>query len=348
MEFKAKDVASLLKGEIEGDGEVILHNVSKIEEGKSGTLAFLSNPKYEHFLYTTKASAVLVNRDFVPTAPVSTTLIRVDSAYEAIAALLRMYESMQPKPVGVEQPCFIADNVVLGKGHYVGAFAYIGKDCVLGKDVKIYPQVYIGDGVKIDDGTVIYAGAKVYKGCKIGKSCVIHSGAVIGADGFGFAPTGSGYDKIPQIGIVVLEDNVEIGANTCIDRAMMGATCISEGVKLDNLIQIGHNVVVGKNTVIASQSGVAGSTKVGENCMFGGQVGIAGHLSIGNGVKLGAQSGVGSNLKDNAILMGAPAFEMSKYYKVYALFKKLPEIYDQLRDLKKEVELIKNQDKNVS
>ncbi|MDL2231724.1 UDP-3-O-(3-hydroxymyristoyl)glucosamine N-acyltransferase [Porphyromonadaceae bacterium OttesenSCG-928-L07] len=342
MNFKAKDIAALLNGVVDGDGEVVVNNVSKIEEGKPATLAFLANPKYEQYIYTTQASVVLVNQDFTPSAPVSATLIRVKSAYEAIGALLRMYDEMRPKPVGIEQPSFIAENATLGENLYVGAFAYIGKGAKIGNNVKIYPQVYIGEGVEVGENTVLYPGVKIYGGCKVGKSCVIHGGAVIGSDGFGFAPSEAGYDKIPQIGIVVLEDNVEIGSNTCIDRATMGATYIKEGVKLDNLIQIGHNVVVGKNTVIASQTGIAGSTKIGEGCMFGGQVGVAGHLTIANGVKLGAQAGVGTNIKADAVLMGAPAFEMSKFYKTYVLFKKLPELYEQLRSLQKEVDALRD------
>ena len=238
MEFKAKDIASLLRGVVEGDENVTVNNVSKIEEGKPHTLAFLANPKYEHYIYTTEASIVLVNADFQPSAPLSCTLIRVPSAYEAIAVLLKMYENMRPQPSGIEQPAFIHETAEIGEGHYIGAFAYIGKGAKLGKNVRIYPQAYIGDGVKIGDNTTVYAGVKIYYGCEIGNSCTIHAGTVIGADGFGFAPSTDGYNKVAQIGNVIIEDNVEIGANSCIDRATMGATRIGKGVKLDNLIQI--------------------------------------------------------------------------------------------------------------
>ena len=263
MEFKAKDIAALLKGVVEGDGEVMVNNVSKIEEGKPNTLAFLANPKYEHYIYTTAASVVLVNHDFSPVQQVPCTLIRVPSAYEAIASLLQMYDSMRSRPTGIEQPSYIGEGAVIGEAPYVGAFAYIGKGAKIGNDVKIYPQVYIGEGVVIGDHTTIYAGAKIYYGCVIGSGCTIHAGTVIGADGFGFAPNGDNYNKVPQIGNVVIEDNVEIGANACIDRATMGSTRIKKGVKLDNLVQIAHNVVVGENTVMAAQCGIAGTTKVG-------------------------------------------------------------------------------------
>ena len=256
MEFKAKDIAALLKGVVEGDGEVMVNNVSKIEEGKPNTLAFLANPKYEHYIYTTAASVVLVNHDFSPVQQVPCTLIRVPSAYEAIASLLQMYDSMRSRPTGIEQPSYIGEGAVIGEAPYVGAFAYIGKGAKIGNDVKIYPQVYIGEGVVIGDHTTIYAGAKIYYGCVIGSGCTIHAGTVIGADGFGFAPNGDNYNKVPQIGNVVIEDNVEIGANACIDRATMGSTRIKKGVKLDNLVQIAHNVVVGENTVMAAQCGI--------------------------------------------------------------------------------------------
>lgn len=343
MEFKAKDIAALLQGVIEGDGEVLINNVSKIEEGKPNTLAFLANPKYEHYIYTTAASVVLVNQDFTPAQAVPCTLIRVQSAYDAIAALLRMYEDMiRPKPQGIEQPSYISEGVTLGEAPYVGAFAYIGRGAKIGNDVKIYPHAYIGEGVVIGDHSTIYSGVKIYYGCVIGQYCTIHAGTVIGADGFGFAPAGEDYKKVAQIGNVVLEDYVEIGANTCIDRATMGATKIKKGVKLDNLVQIAHNVVVGENTVMAAQCGIAGTTKVGEHCMFGGQVGIAGHLHIGDHTMLAAQSGVGRDIAAASKFMGAPAFDVSKYQKCYVLFRKLPELYGQLRDLEKEIQTLKS------
>lgn len=342
MEFKAKDIASLLNGVVEGDPEVVVDNVAKIEEGKPRTLAFLANPKYEPYLYTTAASVVLVNRDFQPAHAVSCTLIRVASAYEAIAALLQMYENMRTQPSGIEQPSYISENAVIGEKPYVGAFAYIGKGAKIGNSVKIYPQVYIGDGVTIGDHTTIYAGVKIYHGCVVGSHCTIHAGTVIGADGFGFAPSTEGYNKVPQIGNVVIEDNVEIGANTCIDRATMGSTRIMKGVKLDNLIQIAHNVVIGENTVMASQCGVAGTAKIGANCMMGGQVGIAGHLTVGKGVRVAAQSGIPGNVGDGKVIMGSPAFEASKYQKAYVVFRKLPELYGQLREMEKEIQTLKS------
>jgi len=343
MEFKAKDIAEMLNGRVEGDGEVMIDNVSKIEEGKPHTLAFLANPKYEHYLYSTAASVVLVNRDFHPAQPVPCTLIRVDSAYDAIASLLRMYEEMmRPRPQGIEQPSYIAEGVTLGESLYVGAFAYIGKGAKIGNHVRIYPQVYIGEGVEIGDDTVVYAGVKIYYGCVIGRHCTIHAGTVIGADGFGFAPAAEDYKKVPQIGNVILEDNVEIGANTCIDRATMGATRIKKGVKLDNLVQIAHNVVVGENTVMAAQVGIAGTTKVGAHCMFGGQAGIAGHLKIADRTMLAAQSGVTNDIAAGSVFMGAPAFDVARYRKAYVLFRKLPELYGQLRDLEKEVQTLKS------
>lgn len=341
MEFQAKDIAALLNGSVEGDPEATVNNVSKIEEGKPGTLAFLANPKYEHYIYTTGATIVLVNEDFKPARPCPCTLIRVKSAYDAIATLLQMYESMKPKPAGIEQPSYVSETATVGENPYIGAFAYVGRGVKIGNNVKIYPQAYIGDGVKVGDDTVIYSGVKVYAGCVIGKNCILHSGAVIGADGFGFVPEGDYYKKIPQIGNVVLEDNVEIGANTCVDRATMGATRIHEGVKLDNLIQIAHNVVVGRNTVIAAQSGVAGTAKVGENCVFGGQVGIIGHLEIGNGTQIAAQSGITNSVKEKSVLRGSPAFDLPYYQKCYVVFRKLPELYSQLRDLQKELRELK-------
>lgn len=342
MEFKAKDIAALLKGVVEGDPEVTVSNVSKIEEGKSNTLAFLANPKYESYLYSTEASVVLVNKDFVPAKPVTCTLIRVESAYDAIASLLKMYESMRPQPSGIEQPSYISASAVIGEKPYIGAFVYIGNNVRIGNNVKIYPQVYIGDGVVIGDNTSVFPGVKIYYGCVIGNNCTIHGGTVIGADGFGFAPSTQGYNKVAQIGNVVIEDNVEIGANTCIDRATMGSTVIRKGVKLDNLIQVAHNVVIGENTVIAAQSGVAGTAKIGANCMIGGQAGVVGHLELGDGVKLAAKTGIGSSVPAGAVMMGAPGFDASKYQKCYVLFRKLPELYGQIRDLEKEIQTLKS------
>ena len=343
MEFKAKDIAALLRGTIEGDGDITVNNVSKIEEGKPHTLAFLANPKYEQYIYNTEASVVLVNKDFVPSQPVKCTLIKVESAYDAIASLLQMYESMRPRPTGIEQPSYIDQSATIGENLYLGAFAYIGKNAKIGKNVSIYPHAYIGNGVTIGDNTTINSGVKIYHDCHIGANCIIHASTVIGADGFGFAPTADGsYKKVPQIGNVVIEDNVEIGATTCIDRATMGSTKICQGAKLDNLIQIAHNVVVGQNTVIASQTGVAGSTKIGERCVFGGQVGLAGHITIGDNVQIAAQSGIGSNTKNDVILRGSPAFEFNKYQKCLAVFRKLPEMYSSLNQIEKDIKNLKN------
>lgn len=342
MEFKAKDIAALLKGVVEGDSEVIVNDVSKIEEGRPHTLAFLANPKYEHYIYTTQASIVLVNQDFVPSEKLSCTIIRVLSAYDAIAVLLQMYENMRPKPSGIEQPSFIHETATVGQRGYIGAFAYIGKNVKMGDNVKIYPQAYIGDGVVIGENSTIHAGVKIYNGCIIGKSCIVHAGTVIGADGFGFAPSGSEYNKVPQIGNVILEDNVEIGANTCIDRATMGSTIIKKGVKLDNLIQVAHNVVIGENTVVAAQTGIAGTAKIGEHCMIGGQVGIVGHLTISDGTRVAAQSGIGSTTTPGAILQGSPAFDAHKYQRSYVMFRKLPELYQQINELEREIKTLKS------
>ncbi|MDR1274434.1 MAG: UDP-3-O-(3-hydroxymyristoyl)glucosamine N-acyltransferase [Odoribacteraceae bacterium] len=337
MEFKAKDIALLLHGVVDGNPDVGVNDVSKIEEGRAGTLAFLANPKYENFIYSTRASIVLVDKDFVPARPLSCTLIRVESAYDAFATLLQMYDSMRPSPTGIEQPSYIGEGATLGEEVYVGAFAYIGKGVKIGNHAKIYPHAYLGEGVEIGDHTVIYSGVHLYAGCRVGASCILHSGVVIGADGFGFAPDGEGYKKIPQIGNVLVEDHVEIGANTCIDRATMGSTIIREGVKLDNLIQVAHNAVVGRHTVMAAQSGLAGSTKLGERCVIGGQAGVVGHLTLADGTHLTAQSGISVNTKANAIMRGSPAFDIAKYQRCYVLFRRLPELYDQIKELENKV-----------
>lgn len=339
MEFTAEQIAALINGEIEGDAQAIVREVAKIEEGKPESLTFLANPKYEHFIYTTQSSVVIVNKSFNPAKPLSATLIRVDDAYNALAKLLQIYEAMLPQKSGIEQPSFIDKSAKLGDEVYIGAFAYIGEKVTIGNNVRIYPQVYIGDGVSIADNSIIYAGAKIYKGCKIGANCIVHSGAIIGSDGFGFAPTeDGGFEKIPQIGIVVLEDNVEVGSNTTIDRATMGATIIGKGTKLDNLIQIAHNVEIGTNSVLAAQTGIAGSTKIGNRVMFGGQVGVAGHLKIADGVKLAAQTGVGKSItKEGSVQMGAPSFEAMQYNKAYVVFRKLPELKAKIDELEKQL-----------
>ena len=328
MEFTAQQVAELIGGSIVGDPQAKIRDVSKIEEGRPDTLSFFANAKYEHFVYSTAASVIIVNSDFEPKQPVKATLIKVPNAYEALAQLLAMYEQMQPQKAGIEQPSFISSSASVGDKIYVGAFAYIGDGAKIGNNVKIYPQAYIGDGVSIGDNTIVYAGVKIYKGCKIGQRCVIHAGAVIGADGFGFAPDKDGvYHKVAQVGVVVVEDDVEIGANTCIDRSTMGCTKIEHGVKLDNLIQLAHNVVVGHDTVIASQSGVAGSTKIGSNCVIGGQVGVAGHIEVAPRTQVAAQSGIqGSVKKEGSVLFGSPAFDYMSFTRSYVVFKHLPEI----------------------
>ena len=341
MEFTAQTIAGFLQGSVEGNPETKVTDVSKIEEGRPETLSFLANPKYEKYLYTTEASVIIVNNSLTLTHPVKATLIRVPDAYQAFASLLELYSSMVPKKTGIEQPSSIAASVKLGEDVYVGAFSYISENVKLGNNVKIYPQVFIGDNVIIGDNTTVFSGVKIYHNCKIGTNCVLHSGSVIGADGFGFAPQSedNNYKKIPQIGNVVIEDNVEIGSNTTVDRATMGSTFIRKGVKLDNLIQIAHNVEIGENTVIAAQCGVAGSTKVGRDCMFGGQVGIAPHLTIANGVKLGAKSGINSSIKkENEIMIGSPVQPFTEFMKCYVVFRRLPEMKQELDALKKKLE----------
>ncbi|MGQ1890385.1 UDP-3-O-(3-hydroxymyristoyl)glucosamine N-acyltransferase [Thermophagus sp. OGC60D27] len=337
MEFTAKQIAGLIQGEIEGNENQVIRDVSKIEEGRPETLTFLANPKYEHFLYSTEASVVIVNKSFVPKQDVKATLIKVEDAYRALATLLQFYESSLPKKTGIEQPSFIHETATLGDFVYVGAFAYISEKAKIGKGAQIWPGAFIGEGVTIGEGTIINSGVRIYKQCVVGKNCIIHAGAVIGADGFGFAPGPDGnYEKIPQVGNVVIEDNVEVGANTTIDRATMGSTILRNGAKIDNLVQIAHNVEIGSNTVIAAQSGIAGSTKIGKNCMFGGQTGIAGHIHIADGTKLAAQTGVGKTVKEpGSTLMGSPAMDYMKYNKAYVLFRKLPEIYQQIQELQK-------------
>lgn len=313
-----------------------LNTVAKIEEGHPGAISFLANPKYTHYIYTTGSSAVLVSNDFVAEQPVKATLIRVADPYATVAQLLKMAEQMlTPVMKGIEQPVSVSDDVQLPEDIYLGAFAYIGRGVKLGKNVKIYPQAFIGQGVEIGDNTIIYAGVKIYHGCKVGNNCIIHAGAVIGADGFGFAPTPNGYEKIPQIGNVVIEDDVEIGANTTIDRAMMGSTRIKRGVKIDNLVQIAHNCVVGENTAFAAQAGVAGSAKVGKNCMIGGQVGVAGHITVGDGTQIAAQSGIKESVPDNSRLFGSPAMDFKSYCRQAVFVKDLPELYKRVKSLEK-------------
>ncbi|MGQ9619538.1 MAG: UDP-3-O-(3-hydroxymyristoyl)glucosamine N-acyltransferase [Bacteroidales bacterium] len=343
MEFTAAVIAEFLKGEIEGNPDVKVNTVAKIEEGREGALSFLANPKYEQYIYTTKSSIVLVNRNFIPSVPVNATLIKVDNAYEAFASLLTLVAQSKDTRKGIHPTAIIEPGAEIGENVYLGAYSFVSSGVAIGSGCQIYPQVYIGEKARIGNDCIIYPGVKIYHECIIGNSCVIHAGTVIGSDGFGFAPQADNqYRKIPQIGNVVLEDNVEIGANVAIDRATMGSTIIRKGVKIDNLVQIGHNVEIGENTVMAGQTGIAGSTKIGSNCMIGGQVGIVGHLKIADGMKACAQSGIISDIKEkNYTVMGSPAFEHKHYLKSYLLFKKLTGLNELINTLKKEIEMLK-------
>jgi UDP-3-O-[3-hydroxymyristoyl] glucosamine N-acyltransferase len=345
MEFSANDIASLLNGEVEGNGNVKVSNISKIDQSLPGTLTFLSNPTYTKYIYTTTASIVIVNKDFVAESSLACTLIRVEDAYVALAKLLDFYTKSKPSKIGIEQPSFVSSSATIGEQIYLGAFAYVGDNALIGNNVKIYPHVYIGDNVKIGNDTILYSGVKIYAGCTVGASCIFHSGSVIGADGFGFAPNPDGtYTKIEQIGNVVIEDNVEIGANTTVDSATMGSTFIRRGVKLDNLIQIGHNCELGENTVMAAQVGIAGSTNIGKNCVFGGQAAVSGHTTIGDGSKIGPKSGVMSTVKPNSVLLGTPALDFKLAMKTFAIIKNLPELRNDIIELQKEVKSIKEKE----
>lgn len=339
MEFTAVQIASFLSGTVEGDPEVKVYNVAKIEEGAPGMLSFLANPKYAQYLYTTQSSIVLINNDFELQDKVGATLIRVPDAYAAFAQLLGLYQQFMQSKVGVSSLSFISSDATYGDDAYIGEFAYIGQRVKIGDRVKIYPQAYIGDDVVIGDDTVIYAGAKLYSQTVVGKSCIIHAGAVLGADGFGFAPQEDGsYKKIPQIGNVVLGDNVEIGANTCIDRATMGSTRVKEGVKLDNLVQIAHNVELGKNTAMAAQAGVSGSTKLGDNCVVAGQVGFVGHIHIASNTKIGAQSGIiGSIKKEGEEVMGSPAIPVKDFLRMSVYTKNIEKLVRRVEELEKKL-----------
>ena len=343
MEFSAKQIAEFIQGTIVGDENATVHTFAKIEEGMPGAISFLSNPKYTHYIYDTQSSIVLVNKDFEPEKEIKATLIKVDNAYESLAKLLNLYEMSKPKKTGIDPLAYIAPTAKIGKDVYIAPFACVGDNAEIGDNTSLHPHATVGSGAKIGNNCILYPHATVYHDCRVGNNCTLHAGSVVGADGFGFAPSPEGYEKIPQIGITILEDNVEIGANTCIDRATMGATVIRKGVKLDNLIQIAHNVEVGSHTVMASQVGVAGSTKIGEWCMFGGQVGVAGHITVGNRVNMGAQSGVNGSVKDGKVLIGTPPIEFKNYFKSSAVFKKLPDMYLELASLKKELEELKKQ-----
>lgn len=338
MKFTAAQIAGILEGEVEGNPEAEVSKLAKIEEGEEGSLTFLANPKYTNYIYSTKASITIVNQDFVPDNEIKTTLIKVEDAYKSFSKLLEYYNQVKMNKTGIEQPVFIADSATYGESIYIGAFVYLGENVKIGDNVKIYPNVYIGDNVTIGNNVTIFAGAKIYSDTIIGNHCVIHSSVIIGADGFGFTPNEKGeFTKVPQTGNVIIEDHVDVGAATSIDRATLGSTIIRRGVKLDNQIQIAHNVEIGKNTVIAAQTGIAGSTKIGENCMIGGQVGIVGHITIGNNVRIQAQSGIGRNLKDGVAIQGSPAFKYGDFNKSYVHFKNLPEIVNRLNIVEKKI-----------
>ncbi|MCX2719538.1 UDP-3-O-(3-hydroxymyristoyl)glucosamine N-acyltransferase [Lentiprolixibacter aurantiacus] len=336
MKFTANQIAGILEGTVVGNPEITVHKLAKIEEGKEGSLTFLANPKYTPYIYSTEASITIVNNDFEPEQELSTTLIKVDDAYKSFSKLLEYYNQVKNNKLGVESPVFISDSASYGKDFYLGAFSYLGNNVQIGDNVKIYPNVYVGDNVRIGDNVTVFAGAKIYSETIIGDHCVIHSGAIIGADGFGFTPNQNGeYSKVPQTGNVILEDHVDVGAGTTIDRATLGSTILRKGVKLDNQIQIAHNVEIGQNTAIAAQTGIAGSTKIGRNCLIGGQVGIVGHVIIGDRVKIQAQSGITRNVKDDEILQGSPALTYSDYNKSYVHFKNLPKLVSKIEELEK-------------
>ena len=338
MEFKAKQIAELIQGRVEGDENAIVNTFAKIEEGVPGAISFLSNPKYTHYIYETKSSVVLINEDVELEKPVSATLIRVKNAYECVAKLLQLYDSMKPKKTGIDPQASVSPKATVGKDVFIGAFA------VIGDGSQIYPHTVIGDGVTIGENCLLYPNITVYQGCKLGNNVTIHAGSVIGADGFGFAPNTEGYDKIPQIGIVIIEDNVEIGANTCVDRSTMGQTVIHKGVKLDNLIQVAHNCEIGENTVMSAQVGMAGSTKIGSWCMVGGQAGFSGHIHVADKTFIGAQCGVIKNTKGNGeSLIGSPAMDPKMFFKAKAIYPKLPDMYRQIAQLQREIEELKNQ-----
>lgn len=343
MEFSAKQIATYLHGEIVGNENETVHTFAKIEEGVPGAISFLSNPKYTHYIYTTQSSIVLVNKDLKLDHDVKTTLIKVDNAYESLAQLLTLYEQSKPKKTGIDPLASIAPTAKIGNNVYIGPFACVEDGAEIGDNTYIHPHVTIGCHAKVGNNTTLYPHVTIYQDCHVGNNCILHAGCVIGADGFGFAPSSQGYDKIPQIGIVIIEDNVEIGANTCVDRATMGATVIHQGVKLDNLIQIAHNVEIGSHTVMASQGGVAGSAKIGEWCVFAGQVGIAGHIKVGDHVTIGAQSGIPGNTKSGSTLMGYPAVNPKIFARSSVIFKKLPEMYTELQNLQKEIDELKKQ-----
>ena len=331
MEMTTGALASLINGVVDGDPNIVLNGFAKIEEAVDGQLTFIANPKYAHFIESTKASAILVSMDFNHPNPLGVTLLRVNDPYATLAELLRAIQASMPQKSGIESPCFIAEGVDIPEDAYIGAFSYIGKGAEIGRGTQIYPQTFIGDGVRVGKDCILYAGVKVYAGCRIGDRCILHSGVVIGGDGFGFAPNkDGGYDKIPQTGIVILEDDVEIGANTTVDRATFGSTKIGKGTKLDNLIMVAHNVEIGSDNVFAAQCGVAGSTKIGDRNRVGGQVGFAGHLSVGDGNDFGAQSGISANVGAGERLMGYPAVDIHKFARNVVYINRLKELFEEL------------------
>lgn len=337
MKFTAEQIAGILEGEVVGNPGAEVFRLAKIEEGTEGSLTFLANPKYQQYIYSTQATVTIVNKTFEPEAALTTTLIKVEDAYKSFSKLLEYYNQVKLMKSGIEQPSFISENVVYGENLYLGSFCYVGKNVRIGDNVKIYPNTFVGDNVVIGNDTILFAGVRVYSETEIGNNCTIHSGSIIGSDGFGFAPNEEGvYSKVPQIGNVILEDNVDVGACTTIDRATLGSTIIRKGVKLDNQIQIAHNVQIGENTVIASQTGVAGSTKIGKNCIIGGQVGIVGHITIGNNVRIQAQSGVGKSVPDGETVQGSPALAYADFNKSYVHFKNLPRIVADLDELRQQ------------
>ena len=341
MQFTAEMIAGMLNGEIVGNKSAAVSTVSSIDGGKAGSLAYLTNPKYEQYIYTTEATIVLVDKTFEPKEELKTTLIKVENVGECVLNLLEMYNATRPQKSGISKMASINEAASVGEGCYIGDFAVVERGAKLGNKVQIYPQCYIGDNVEIGEGTKLYPGVKIYEGCKIGRNCIIHAGAVIGADGFGFAPKADGtFAKIPQLGNVIIEDNVEIGANTCVDRAKTDSTIIRSGVKLDNLIQVGHNVQIGSNTVMSAQVGIAGTTKIGSNCFVGGQVGFADHIVVGNGCKIGSQSGIDKGVADGETRFGSPALPGIQYHRSFAVFRNLPEMATKLRELEKRVNTI--------
>ncbi|HSH50879.1 MAG TPA: UDP-3-O-(3-hydroxymyristoyl)glucosamine N-acyltransferase [Bacteroidales bacterium] len=344
MEFTAKTIADFLQGEIIGNSDVTVNNVAKIEEAQPGTLAFLANPKYNKYLYTTNASIVLINKDFTIEKEVNATLIKVENAYESFARLLQLAQEAKPVKNGVSSMAFIDKSAKIGKNVYIAPFVYVGENVIVEDDVKLYPHVFVDDNVTVKKNAKLNAGVKVYHECVIGENSIIHAGAVIGSDGFGFAPDENNvYQKIPQLGNVIIEDNVEIGSNTTIDRATMGSTIIRKGAKLDNLNQIGHNVIVGENTVMAAQTGVAGSTKIGMNCQFGGQSGVAPHIQIADGVRVAPQSGIPNNIKvPESVVMGTPAFNIRDFQKSFIVYKQLPDLFKRVKELENELKRLKS------